>query len=59
MEKRRNRLPVILGTIGAVAVLLAAFLVVWLLPHGPETGEASTNNPTTVARHRAGNLHLV
>lgn len=53
MEKRRSRLLVGLGSVAAVGVLLAAFLVVWLLPRGPETGEASTNQ-STVAPVQSG-----
>jgi uncharacterized protein YggE len=32
MERGRNRLAVVLGTVAAVAMLLAAFVVVWLVP---------------------------
>ena len=35
-----NRLLVALGSVGAVALLHGAFVVVWLLPRGPETGSA-------------------
>jgi uncharacterized protein len=54
MDKRGNRLFVALGSIAAIGVLLAAFLVVWLMPRGPETGQASTTNPGSVAPAPAG-----
>ena len=40
----KNRLLVALGSVGAVALLLGAFVVVWLLPRGPETGSANVAN---------------
>src|SRR5437870_5482326 len=36
----KNRLLVALGSVGAVALLFGAFVVVWLLPRGPETWSA-------------------
>lgn len=54
MDKRSNRLMVALGSIAAVGVLLAAFVVVWLVPRGPETGEASSTNPGSAAQAPAG-----
>ena len=46
MNAGKNRLLVALGSIAAIGVLLAAFVVVWLLPHGPQTGDASTQTQT-------------
>src|SRR5205085_4010833 len=40
MNAGNNRVLVALGSVGAVALLLGAFVVVWLLPRGPETGSA-------------------
>src|SRR6476620_4684985 len=42
MNAGRNRIIVALGSIAAIGALLAAFVAVWLLPRGPETGNAST-----------------
>src|SRR3712207_947894 len=41
MNSGRNRLFVALGSVAAVGLLLAAFVAVWLMPRGPETGSAS------------------
>jgi len=49
MNAGRNRLVVALGSVAAIGVLLAAFAVVWLMPRGPETGNASTQNPTSTS----------
>lgn len=40
MNSLRNRLFVALGSVAAIGLLLAAFMVVWLVPRGPETGDA-------------------
>src|SRR5947209_5029649 len=40
MNAGNNRVLVALGSVAAVALLLGAFVVVWLLPRGPETGNA-------------------
>ncbi len=40
MNTGRNRALVGLGTVAGTALLLGAFLVVWLMPRGPETGNA-------------------
>src|SRR6478672_9106052 len=40
MNGRSSRLLVALGSTAAIALLLGAFVVVWLLPRGPETGSA-------------------
>src|SRR5205823_13190776 len=40
MDALRNRLFVALGSVAAIGLLLAAFVVVWLVPRGPETGDA-------------------
>ncbi len=40
-NKHRRRLVVTLSTIAAMALLLGAFIVVWLVPRGPEVGDAS------------------
>ena len=42
MNARKNRLLVALGSVAAVGLLLASFLAVWLMPRGPQTGNAST-----------------
>lgn len=45
MERRGNRLFIALGTVAAVGLLLLSFLVIWLLPRGPENSEAQGQNP--------------
>jgi hypothetical protein len=42
----KNKLGIALGSIAAVLVLLAAFVVVWLMPRGPETGDAAGTTGT-------------
>lgn len=49
MEKRNNRFLVVLGSVAAVGLLLAAFVMVWLMPRGPETGEAKVETPPPAA----------
>jgi uncharacterized protein YggE len=41
VDVRKNRLGIALGSIAAGLVLLAAFMVVWLMPRGPEPGGAA------------------
>lgn len=41
MDARKNRLGIALGSIAVGLVLLAAFMVVWLMPRGPEPGGAA------------------
>lgn len=43
MEKRRNRFVVVMSTLGGVALLLGAFVAVWLVPRGPVTSVAQTS----------------
>src|SRR5947209_4322748 len=45
MKTGSNRVLVALGSVAAVALLLGAFTVVWLLPRGPETGSANVAKP--------------
>jgi uncharacterized protein YggE len=45
MQSGRNRLWVALGSVAAVALLLAAFVVVWLMPRGPQPGTAGVQTP--------------
>ncbi len=40
MNAGKNRLFVALGSLAAIGVLLAAFVVVWLVPRGPDTSNA-------------------
>src|SRR5438067_4679656 len=40
MNTLRNRLFMALGSVAAIGLLLAAFMVVWLVPRGPDTGDA-------------------
>jgi uncharacterized protein YggE len=47
VDTGKNKLGIALGSIAAVLVLLAAFVVVWLMPRGPEPGGAAGNNGTT------------
>ena len=47
MNAGKNKLGIALGSIAAVLVLLAAFVVVWLVPRGPETGGAAGTTGTT------------
>lgn len=47
MNTGRNRVVMALGMLATVAMLLGAFMVVWLMPRGPEIGNASTQNPGT------------
>jgi len=47
MQAGRNRLWVALGSVAAVALLVAAFVVVWLMPRGPQPGTASVQTPGT------------
>ncbi len=42
MEKRSNRLIVVMSTLGGAALLLGAFVLVWLVPRGPEASVAQT-----------------
>lgn len=49
METGRNKILVALGALVAGGLLLAAFTVVWLLPHGPGTSDASVQTSTDVA----------
>jgi len=42
----KNKLGIAIGSIAAVLVLLAAFVVVWLMPRGPETGGAAGTGGT-------------
>src|SRR3954447_17938750 len=46
MNAGRNRLVVTIGSLAAIGVLLGAFMVVWLMPHNPETGNDSQETPT-------------
>jgi hypothetical protein len=46
VNEGKNRLGIALGSIAAVLVLLAAFVVVWLMPRGPETGDAAGTGGT-------------
>src|SRR4051812_26245724 len=46
MNAGRNRLVVTIGSLAAIGVLLGAFMVVWLMPHNPVTGNASQETPT-------------
>jgi uncharacterized protein YggE len=47
VDARKNRVGIALGSIAAGLVLLAAFMVVWLMPRGPEPGGAAGTNGTT------------
>ena len=47
MNAGKNKLGIALGSIAAVLVLLAAFVVVWLVPRGPETGGAAGTTGST------------
>ena len=49
MNAGKNRLFVALGSLAAIGVLLAAFVVVWLIPRGPDTGSAKVENTKTTA----------
>ncbi len=49
MGTERNKILVALGALVAGGLLLAAFTVVWLLPHGPATSNASVQTSTNVA----------
>jgi uncharacterized protein len=42
MEKRTNRVMLALGMAGAVLLLLGAFMLLWLVPRGPENTSAET-----------------
>lgn len=44
METNRNRKMMVLGSVGAVLLLLAAFMVVWLAPRGPEVSNATSQS---------------
>jgi uncharacterized protein YggE len=46
MNTGKNRLFVALGSLAAIGLLLAAFVVVWLIPRGPQTGDAKTQTGT-------------
>lgn len=56
---RNNRLIVALGSVAAVALLLGAFVVVWLAPRGPETSNANstkTAGSTTSDQTKSANV---
>ena len=44
MNTSRNRIVMALGTLGAIALLLGAFVVVWLMPREPGVGNANEQN---------------
>lgn len=44
MEKHSNKFVVALSTLGGMALLLGAFMLVWLASRGPETGVAQTTS---------------
>jgi uncharacterized protein YggE len=46
VKEGKNRLVVALGSIAAILVLLAAFVIVWLMPRGPQTGDAAGTTGT-------------
>ena len=54
MNDRKNRLWVALGSVAAVAMLLGAFVVVWLIPRGPESSSAQVST-STIAPASQGN----
>ena len=56
METNRNRKMVALGSVGAVLLLLAAFMVVWLAPRGPEVSNASNQGQTTIVGSTGGSV---
>jgi hypothetical protein len=58
MDKSRNRLLVALGSVAAVGLLLAAFMVVWLMPRGPETGSASGPSAPAPAVGNTGGVSI-
>jgi uncharacterized protein YggE len=47
VNANENRLRVALGSLAAVALLLAAFLVIWLLPRGPVESDARNQTGIT------------
>jgi uncharacterized protein len=56
MESGRNRVLVALGSLAAIALLLGAFVVVWLVPRGPEIGNAnvSSSNSSSTTKPASG-----
>ena len=48
MDKGKNRALVAAGMAGGVLLLLAAFLVVWLMPREPGTGNAQGDNGAVI-----------
>ncbi len=66
MNVLKNRLFVALGSIAAIGLLLAAFMVVWLVPRGPETGNANvqtkgnaqTSGPATKSANAPSNSQV-
>ncbi|HYP40389.1 MAG TPA: SIMPL domain-containing protein [Chloroflexia bacterium] len=48
MEKGRNKIAIVLGTVAAIGMLLSAFLVVWLVPREAGVGNATGQGGTGV-----------
>lgn len=56
MEKGRNKIAVVLGTVAAIGMLLSAFLVVWLVPREAGVGNATGQGSTGVGSVSSGGV---